>query len=95
MGLAGPSTLSPSLTNQACLAAAGGLKPELYVPPSRPDAKGVFNPRCTQLAELASRAVDYQKNGTAVTLPRELQPAKCPHYMAKRKGGEVRHARCV
>ena len=43
--------------------------------------KGVFNRRCLHLAALASKAVDYQKNGTAVTLPRELRATKVPHII--------------
>ena len=68
----------------ARLAAAAGE----YTPPSHPDNEGIFNRRCLHLAALASKAVDYQKNGTAVTLPRELRASKVPHYMDNGKPGQ-------
>ena len=59
-----------------------------YRPPSRPDERGIFDPQCLQLAGLASKAVDYQKNGTAVTLPPPLRATKVPHFMDNGKPGQ-------
>ncbi|KAI9719198.1 MAG: hypothetical protein M1828_006291 [Chrysothrix sp. TS-e1954] len=45
---------------------------------------GVKHPRCTQLAELHSVAVDYPKSGKPASMPRELRSSKFPHFMESR-----------
>lgn len=46
---------------------------------------GVKDPRCKELAQLHSFAVDYPKSGVAVTIPRSLKKVKWPHFMEKRQ----------
>ena len=46
----------------------------------------VRDPRCVELAQLHSRAVDYPKNGEIATMPPQLEPAQWPHFMDRRSG---------
>ncbi|KAI9813869.1 MAG: hypothetical protein M1832_006081 [Thelocarpon impressellum] len=45
------------------------------------DRLGVKDLRCTRLAALHSKAVDYVKSGEPAFMPRELAPPKFPHFM--------------
>jgi hypothetical protein len=47
---------------------------------------GAFDAKCLQLAELHARAVDFQKTGEAVQMPKELRPQKYPDFMEKPAG---------
>ena len=58
----------------------------------RPDRHGIYSSRCLSLAALASRAVDYQKNGEAVSFPSEMRPLEYPHYMGK-EASKTYHSR--
>lgn len=48
--------------------------------------EGAFDAKCLQLAELHARAVDFQKTGEAVQMPKELRPQKYPDFMEKPAG---------
>jgi hypothetical protein len=77
LGSAGPPCHTHH-TTQARRATADG---EYMPPPSLADNEGVFSPRCTHLAALASKAVDYQKNGTIVNSPNpEPEPEPEPDF---------------
>ena len=45
---------------------------------------GIRNPRCLELAELHSIAVDYPKSGVPATMRQDLRPYKYPHFMPSR-----------
>ena len=45
---------------------------------------GIRNPRCLELAELHSIAVDYPKSGVPATMRQDLRPYKYPHFMTSR-----------
>ena len=47
--------------------------------------QGVFDPRCTALAELHSRAVDFPKTGVVVEVSRELRPTRFPDFMQNKQ----------
>ncbi|PQE27777.1 hypothetical protein CJF31_00010029 [Rutstroemia sp. NJR-2017a BVV2] len=46
--------------------------------------RGVKDPKCLELAELHSKAVDYVKTGQPAQMPKRLRVAKWPHFMEKR-----------
>ena len=46
--------------------------------------RGVNDPRCLELAQLHSEAVDYPKSGIAVKMKRSLYARKWPHFMEKK-----------
>ncbi|KAM3064956.1 hypothetical protein ACMFMG_011216 [Clarireedia jacksonii] len=46
--------------------------------------RGVKDPKCLELAELHSKAVDYVKTGQPAQMPRRLRVQKWPHFMEKR-----------
>ncbi|RSM03201.1 hypothetical protein CEP52_007537 [Fusarium oligoseptatum] len=48
------------------------------------DEFGPMSPKCLELAELHSKAVDYPKTGEPATLRRDQQPRKWPHFMEKK-----------
>ncbi|KAI9645329.1 hypothetical protein NHQ30_006065 [Ciborinia camelliae] len=45
--------------------------------------QGIKDPKCLELAELHSKAVDYVKTGQPANMPRYLAPSKWPHFMEK------------
>ncbi|MCJ1473449.1 hypothetical protein MMC13_002100 [Lambiella insularis] len=45
---------------------------------------GVKDPKCLELAQLHSKAVDYPKTGVAATITSSLRPKLWPHFMEKR-----------
>lgn len=45
---------------------------------------GVKNPKCIELAELHSKAVDYVKTGHPAEMPKRLRPKLWPHFMESR-----------
>ena len=47
---------------------------------------GVRDPRCTALAELHSRAVDYNKSGQPAVMPPNLRPRERPHFLGSKTG---------
>ncbi|KAF8470097.1 RNA dependent RNA polymerase-domain-containing protein [Kalaharituber pfeilii] len=53
---------------------------------------GVTHPRCIQLAELHSTAVDYPKTGLEAIMPRSLRPREYPHFMEKKNGEKTYHS---
>lgn len=57
-------------------------RPDVYNAKFSPKAS---HPKCLQLAELATRAVDAPKTGETVVLPAELMCYDIPHFMAKSK----------
>ena len=42
------------------------------------------DPRCIELAQLHSKAVDYAKSGHAAQMPPSLKPRRWPHFMERR-----------
>ncbi|CAK7201972.1 hypothetical protein SEUCBS139899_004688 [Sporothrix eucalyptigena] len=42
-----------------------------------------MNPRCLELAQLHSQAVDYAKTGVPALMPHRLSPKEWPHWMAR------------
>ncbi|RGP77438.1 putative rna-dependent rna polymerase sad-1 [Fusarium longipes] len=48
------------------------------------DELGPKSPKCLELAELHSKAVDYPKTGDPAILRRDQQPRKWPHFMEKK-----------
>lgn len=44
---------------------------------------GIKDPKCLELAELHSKAVDYVKTGQPANMSRYLAPQKWPHFMEK------------
>ncbi|KAL1895445.1 hypothetical protein Sste5346_005251 [Sporothrix stenoceras] len=42
-----------------------------------------MNPRCLELAQLHSQAVDYAKTGVPALMPHRLSPKKWPHWMGR------------
>ncbi|EEP75602.1 conserved hypothetical protein [Uncinocarpus reesii 1704] len=46
--------------------------------------RGVNDPKCMQLAELHSAAVDYNKTGIPAKMTKDLIPRKWPHFMEKK-----------
>ncbi|KAK3388997.1 RNA dependent RNA polymerase-domain-containing protein [Sordaria brevicollis] len=46
---------------------------------------GAKNPKCLELANLHSMAVDYVKTGVPAEFPRRLDPRSWPHFMEKNK----------
>ncbi|ESZ97230.1 hypothetical protein SBOR_2395 [Sclerotinia borealis F-4128] len=44
---------------------------------------GIKDPKCLELAELHSKAVDYVKTGQPANMPKCLKPNKWPHFMEK------------
>ncbi|CAK7237502.1 hypothetical protein SBRCBS47491_009998 [Sporothrix bragantina] len=44
---------------------------------------GAMNPRCLELAQLHSQAVDYAKTGVPALMPHRLSPRDRPHWMGK------------
>ncbi|KAI8722183.1 RNA-dependent RNA polymerase [Fusarium sp. LHS14.1] len=49
------------------------------------DQLGPMSPKCLELAELHSKAVDYPKTGEPATLRRDQQPRRWPHFMEKKQ----------
>ncbi|QSZ30829.1 hypothetical protein DSL72_000387 [Monilinia vaccinii-corymbosi] len=45
--------------------------------------QGIKDPKCLELAELHSKAVDYVKTGQPANMPTYLAPQKWPHFMEK------------
>ncbi|TGO89141.1 hypothetical protein BPOR_0123g00120 [Botrytis porri] len=45
--------------------------------------QGIKDPKCLELAELHSKAVDYVKTGQPAMMRKELAPPKWPHFMEK------------
>ncbi|OAA61599.1 RNA-directed RNA polymerase [Niveomyces insectorum RCEF 264] len=44
---------------------------------------GAMHPRCLELAQLHSQAVDYAKTGVPALMPPRLQPKEWPHWMGR------------
>ena len=51
-------------------------------------ALGVRDQRCIDLAELHSKAVDYNKTGEKAIMPPNLKPPRYPHFL-ERRGGRI------
>ncbi|KAH7185517.1 RNA dependent RNA polymerase-domain-containing protein [Fusarium flagelliforme] len=56
------------------------------------DELGPKSPKCLELAELHSKAVDYPKTGDPAILRRDQQPRKWPHFMEKKNSYHSRKA---
>ncbi|KAM0275409.1 hypothetical protein ACHAPA_000271 [Fusarium lateritium] len=56
------------------------------------DEFGPMSPKCLELAELHSKAVDYPKTGDPAILRRDQQPRKWPHFMEKKNSYHSRKA---
>ena len=55
----------------------------------------VRDPRCIDLANLHSRAVDYPKNGEIATMPPQLAPTRWPHFIERRSGRKYRSKKAL
>ena len=49
---------------------------------------GAANPKCVELAQLHSTAVDFMKTGVPARMPKSLRPRKYPHFMVSKNRAE-------